>query len=134
MVHIPQSVCGCEWVASARVAVATEAQFSGPSANAACLADRSIQGSSIIDVPLKNIYTHTHAERPFPQLGSVYEYICPMLHMPSKLKLTSAIFSVLWMSCKIDLSGFSSLFTCRWNLYMSSKIMLTQVNLLYAGY
>lgn len=131
MVHRLQAVCGCEWVASAGVAVATKAQFSGPSANAASLADRSIQASSIIDAPLKNIYTHTHA---FPQLGSVYGYICPVLHMPSKLKLTSAIFSVAWMSRKIDLSGSSSLFTCRWKLHVSSKIMLTQVNLLYVGY
>lgn len=63
-------------MASAGVTVATEAQFSGPSANAACLADRSIQDSSIIDAPLKNIYTHT-----FPQLGSIYGYICPVLRM-----------------------------------------------------
>ncbi len=115
------------WVASAGVAVVTEAQFSGPSANAACLADRSIQDSSIIDAPLKNIYTHTHAFR------SVYGYICPVLRMPSKLKLTSAIFSVAWMSRDL-ISGSSTLFTCRWKLYVSSKIMLTQVHLLYVEY
>ncbi len=115
------------WVASAGVAVATEAQFSGPSANAACLADRSIQDSSIIDAPLKNIYTHTHAFR------SVYGYICPVLRMLSKLKLTSAIFSVARMSRDL-ISGSSTLFTCRWKLYVSSKIMLTQVNILYVEY
>ncbi len=118
------------WVASAGVAVATEAQFSGPSANAACLADRSIQDSSIIDAPLKNIYTHTHAFR------SIYGYICASCfichqswnwHRPSfRLRgWVEILFLAPRLSLHVNESCMCHIKSC-WHKYISSMLNIKE--------